>query len=76
MQFENEDQYRLFEDQDMLIVQGITMLSQRLNDFYALMKQHGLDLPTPFRKTQQAWLVEYKRMHHKLTNWEIGNLGK
>ena len=48
--FDNEDQYQLYEQQDKLIIHGINLLSNRLNDFFALLKKNGLDLPAPFRK--------------------------
>ena len=73
---QEKDTFQLFEDQDRLIIDGITMLSTRLNAFYDLLKENCLDLPASFRKEQQAWMLEYKQMHHLLTNWEIANLGK
>ena len=76
IQQKEQDTYQLFEDQDRLIIDGITMLSTRLNHFYDIIRQHGLDLPEAFRREQLAWNEEYKQIHHQLTNWEISNLGK
>ena len=55
MEIDRDGQFQLYAAQDQLIVYGITLLSNRLNEFYAMIKANGLDFPEPFRKAQQAW---------------------